>query len=60
MFSIRDSPIEVTRLHHSPAEQSVAVITAATTRSRLRSALRMMVGDLQLVGDPVALPVLEQ
>jgi homoserine dehydrogenase len=53
------TPVAVRRVHHCPVEQSVAVITGPMTRSNLRTAVRMALADLQITGEPVVLPVLE-
>ncbi len=55
----REGPIDVRRVHHAQRDQSTALLTGPMSRSRLRAAIRMVVGSLQLTGDPVILPVLE-
>lgn len=47
------------RVHHSPREHSVGVITKPIARSRMRTALAMAASNLQLIGEPVMLAVLE-
>ncbi len=57
--ALRDVQVALERTHHAAGAHAVAVITKPIMRNRLRTALSIAAGNLQLTGEPVMLAVLE-